>query len=43
VFVVQAPDSRVVRLPQPDQQIREGRGIENLFERTQNLRQRIGA
>jgi hypothetical protein len=42
-LLVQAPDSRVVRIPQPHQQVREGCRIEDLFHGTQNLRQRLSA
>jgi hypothetical protein len=43
MLLIQAPDSRVIRFPETDQQVWEGRGIENVFDRTQNLRQRFGA
>ena len=42
-ILIQTPDSRVVRFPQANQQVREGSGIENVFNGTQYLRQRLGA
>ena len=42
-LLIQAPDSRVIRLPQTDQKVRERIGVEHLLNGTQNLRQRLRA
>ena len=40
---IQTPDSRVIRLPQTNQKVREGVSVEHILNGTQNLRQRLSA